>query len=154
MSRPDGRGEQSHAVRPTVNRRCLDGRPEVVPGRHVYDCVVHEHTVEQPAEPEAPHVSNDVLALRIETLTHGDHVWRHVGQYDLAKGRFHVVRVIAPAAAEFQQGMRTADARPGDLGQVERRLFLVVLWRRQQGPPRRQLRIELHVRGMFTDSQE
>ena len=72
----NGDGSSRAAVDRRGPDRCLDLRR--VGGTH--DGIVHQHDVELSAEAQRPHVALEVLALRIDGPTHGQHSGRPVSQ--------------------------------------------------------------------------
>ena len=51
--------------------------------RHVHDRVVDENGVEEPVQPQRPHIAGDMLASRIEATAQIEHTFRHVGKRQL-----------------------------------------------------------------------
>ena len=94
--------EERDAARPRVG----EGRPEagaqVVLGREVHDRVVHEDGVEGPAEPERPHVAEDVLAARVERAAEASICGERSESVHVNRS-LQVGGVVAAARAELQQ---------------------------------------------------
>jgi hypothetical protein len=74
------RHEHGDATRPRVREGRLHARPEIVLCRQVHHRVVHEHDVERPAEPERPHVAEDVLAVGVQLAAQRQHLRGEVSE--------------------------------------------------------------------------
>ena len=66
--------EERDAARPGVREGGAHAGPEVVLGREVHHGVVDEDRVERAAEPERPHVAQNVLAARVERAAEREHL--------------------------------------------------------------------------------
>ena len=114
---------------------------EVVLGRHVVDRVVHHDRVERAAEPHRAHVAHDVLALGVERPRDLEHLLRQVDERE-REALLEVPGVVPAPAAELEQVVRVGrQERPQELG-----LLGVVLRRRDQRPPRREVGVEAVAR--------
>ncbi len=51
------------------------GLPEVLERRHVVNGVMNEDDIKLASQPQCPHIAFQVLTLRIESATHGQHLW-------------------------------------------------------------------------------
>ncbi len=84
-----------------VRARRADRLPQVVLREHVVDRVVHEHGVERAAQPNGAHVTQQVLAARVEPPRHLQHLPRQVHQRH-REPPGQEVRVVPAATAELQ----------------------------------------------------
>src|SRR5687768_17473429 len=140
------RCEQRGTSWPAMHRRRLNRSGQVVLCRHVAHSVVNEHGVELPVQSHATHVADMVLARRIQFPAVRQHAVGHIDEDELLDALLHVRRVITAAASQLEHRL---DAPVGGLlhrVEVEGRLFLVILGRRQQRPPFRELVVQLWCR--------
>jgi hypothetical protein len=105
-SLPDAiRRKQRRAAGKRMRERGLRCSKELLFRGHVQDRVVDEHHVEGSTEAQRSHVSDVVLALRIELAAEAQHLFGRVRQR-AAKAALEVKRVVARAGAQLEQRLR------------------------------------------------
>jgi hypothetical protein len=65
--------EERGAARPAMDEYGFGDTPQVFFRRDVANGVVNEHAVELAPQPDGPHVTFDVLAVRIQRTADGEH---------------------------------------------------------------------------------
>ncbi len=134
------RRDHDDTARAARVERCGARAAQVVLGGRVHHGVVHEHGVELPPESYRPHVAAAMLALGVQAAAHSEHVGRQVDQRHLEMC-LQVARVVPFTAPQLEH---ISHGRVGGLQQArgEGRFLAVVLRRRDDWPPHREVVVE------------